>query len=123
MRFGAHCAWSYSQADKDFPVHALAHLVDSSHRQASPHSALQSNYLREGDRDMQTLLTVIVTWLSFNFALPANFDHPRIELVPPAQMTAVRSQAASSSPSGSVANGLGHTGPDIAAFYDDTRRT
>ena len=72
---------------------------------------------------MQTLLTVIVTWLSFNFALPANYDHPRVELVPPAQMTAVRSQAASSSPSGSVANGLGHTGHDIEAFYDDTSRT
>jgi len=31
---------------------------------------------------MDALLTTIVIWLSAQFGLPMNFDHPRIELVP-----------------------------------------
>jgi hypothetical protein len=32
----------------------------------------------------------IVTWLSINFALPAIYDHPRINLLTPTEMNAVR---------------------------------
>jgi len=39
---------------------------------------------------MDTLMTVIVTWLSMNFALPAIHDHPRIERVPASTMAAMR---------------------------------
>ena len=31
---------------------------------------------------MDHLLTVIVTWLSLNFGLPAHYDHPTIEFLP-----------------------------------------
>jgi len=39
---------------------------------------------------MEGLLTAIVVWLSVNFDLPANFDHPRIELMPASQMADLR---------------------------------
>ena len=39
---------------------------------------------------MQALLTVIMTWLSINFGLPATHDHPSVELASPAQMATVR---------------------------------
>ncbi|HEX9811760.1 MAG TPA: DUF6647 family protein [Burkholderiales bacterium] len=77
---------------------------------------------------MQTLLTAIVTWLSFNSALPATYDHPRIERVPQAQMIAMRLHAESPGSPGSVANGLGQTGDsgsghDLVALYDNRSRT
>jgi Zn-dependent membrane protease YugP len=40
--------------------------------------------------DMEVLLTAIVVWLSANFDLPANFNHPRVMFVPPNQMVALR---------------------------------
>jgi len=39
---------------------------------------------------MDTLLTTIVLWLSINFALPANFEHPKIEFLNESQMNALR---------------------------------
>jgi hypothetical protein len=39
---------------------------------------------------MTALLTTIVLWLSLNFGLPASLDHPAIEIVPPARITALR---------------------------------
>jgi uncharacterized protein DUF6647 len=41
-------------------------------------------------RPTQTLLTEIVTWLSVNFGLPAIYDHPGVELVPPMKLAALR---------------------------------
>jgi Domain of unknown function (DUF6647) len=75
---------------------------------------------RNGDEDMQSLLTVIVTWLSRNLGLPAVYDHPRIEFVPAAQMDALRARIA-----GSVASAeLGReSGRSVEAFYDDANRT
>ena len=35
---------------------------------------------------MEALLSALVTWLSINFGLPQNYDHPTIELVPTAQI-------------------------------------
>jgi hypothetical protein len=39
---------------------------------------------------MQALLTAIVTWLSINFALPADYDHPALYLVPQDEISHVR---------------------------------
>jgi hypothetical protein len=39
---------------------------------------------------MNTLLTAIVLWLASNFGLPAIYDHPRIEFVPPTRIAALR---------------------------------
>lgn len=39
---------------------------------------------------MNALLTAIVTWLSVNFGLPAIYDHPRIMLMQPTQITKLR---------------------------------
>jgi hypothetical protein len=41
---------------------------------------------------MQTLLTVIVLWLSANFDLPATYQHPRIEFASPASIVGLHSQ-------------------------------
>ena len=77
---------------------------------------------------MQALLTVIVTWLSINFGLPATQEHPRVELASPAQMTAVRySRLAAVRPDG-VAAESGRLAPpeigeDVFAIYDDATRT
>jgi hypothetical protein len=38
---------------------------------------------------MEALLTAIVLWLSTNFPLPANLNHPGIKFVPAAEMIAV----------------------------------
>ena len=37
-----------------------------------------------------SLMTSIVTWLSADFALPENYQHPRIEVISPLEMAAVR---------------------------------
>ena len=39
---------------------------------------------------MDALLTTIVLWLSINFALPANFDHPKIDFLNDGQMNELR---------------------------------
>jgi hypothetical protein len=39
---------------------------------------------------MDGLLTAIVLWLSANFALPPNFDHPKIEFLNSGEMNALR---------------------------------
>ena len=65
---------------------------------------------------MQTLLTAIVMWLSFNLGLPATYDHPQIERLSSVRMAALRLEAASS---GSSAN----SGENIVALYDNRTRT
>jgi len=73
---------------------------------------------------MQTLLTAIVTWLSANFGMPASYDYPRIELVPAAEMEAVRlrGQGSGESPGTSQPAPRGG-GRDIEGLYDDASRT
>jgi hypothetical protein len=68
---------------------------------------------------MDTLLTVIVLWLSANFGLPANHDQPKIEIVPSAQIAALlygQSEVLALGP----ASGQG---VEIVAVYDSERRT
>ena len=75
---------------------------------------------------MQALLTVIVTWLSINFGLPAVDEHPQVEFVPAAKMVEVRySRLATGRPDrvAAEAGHLGEFGHDIQAIYDDRSRT
>ena len=77
---------------------------------------------------MEPLLTTIVLWLSVNFGLPASYEHPRVEYVPPAKMAAVRySRLAALQPDRfaseagrSAAPEVGH---DVYAIYDSASRT
>ena len=39
------------------------------------------------------LLTAIVTWISANFELPPDYNHPSIQLVPAMQITFLRYKA------------------------------
>lgn len=77
---------------------------------------------------MSTLLTAIVTWLSINLALPASYDHPRVELISPAQMEVVRFRGHGSARSPGSPVEVGYR-PDreseraVEALYDDATRT
>ncbi|MEX0589978.1 MAG: DUF6647 family protein, partial [Xanthobacteraceae bacterium] len=76
---------------------------------------------------MQALLTVLVTWLSINFGLPANYDHPQVETVTSARMAAVRYRGLASDRAPNVAAEAGRSAPadvgqDVYALYVDTRR-
>jgi hypothetical protein len=42
---------------------------------------------------MQALMTAIVTWLSVNFGLPADYGHPLVKFVPPAEIASLRNAA------------------------------
>lgn len=61
---------------------------------------------------MNALLTAIVTWLSVNFDLPPNYDHPSVRFLPVTQIAQIR-------------NGMGDLryGREVVALYDDTTRT
>jgi hypothetical protein len=76
---------------------------------------------------MEALLTTIVLWVSINFGLPATYDHPKVEIVPPAKMAAVRFQGLTSDRAASVAIEAGRKaqadfGHEVYALYDDRRR-
>jgi hypothetical protein len=53
-----------------------------------------------------------VTWLSVNFGLPAIYDHPAIELLPPTQIVGIRYAAIDPS-----------MRREVLAVYDDATRT
>jgi len=61
---------------------------------------------------MNALLTAIVTRLSVHFGLPAIYDHPAIQLLPPAQIVEIRHGTSDSS-----------TRREIVSIYDDATRT
>ena len=74
----------------------------------------------------EPLLTAIETWLSIEFDLPILRNHPRIELVPPAEIAALRyrgrfpnagTERAASGPSAVSSEG------DTVAVYSDSTRT
>jgi hypothetical protein len=75
---------------------------------------------------MQTLLTVIVAWLSINFGLPSTHDFPKVEIVSPMKIAALRA-------GGMVSSGTLHiastrevdTGltDEVVAVYEDRSRT
>lgn len=77
---------------------------------------------------MQALLTVIVTWLSVNFGLPAIYEHPRVEFVSVAKMAEVRYSRLAAVRPDRVAAEAGRSAPadighDVQAIYDDLSRT
>jgi hypothetical protein len=77
---------------------------------------------------MQTLLTLIVTWLSINFGLPATEARPHVEFVSAARMADVRySRLASNLPESAAVVTDGSDPPDyfrnVHAIYDDESGT
>lgn len=77
---------------------------------------------------MQTSLTVILTWLSINFGLPATVELPQVELVAPAKMHAVRFRGPESDQAQRAAVGVNPMARqvwehDTEALYDDESRT
>ena len=77
---------------------------------------------------MQTLLTMVVTWLSINAGLPAIYEHPRVEFVSPAKMYAVRigghvSGHSPTPPAAADHRARGNGERYIEALYDDKSRT
>jgi hypothetical protein len=77
---------------------------------------------------MEALLTVIVTWLSISFGLPATYDHPQVEIVPALKMAAVRYSRLRAIGTDRLTAEAGRTAPpevgmDVHAVYDDKSRT
>jgi hypothetical protein len=76
---------------------------------------------------MEALLTAIVVWLSVSFGLPASYDHPRIEFVPPIQIAFFRYQAFTAEAQREVlaryaAAGAENGRREVVAVYDDRRK-
>lgn len=73
---------------------------------------------------MHILLTVIVTWLSTNFGLPASYSHPQIVFVAPETMQVTRYQAAAVGRTGQPPGSAQPASTsEIESFYDDSTRT
>jgi hypothetical protein len=77
---------------------------------------------------MQTLLSVLLTWLSVNFGLPVIDEHPRVEFVSPATMAQVRYRRLVPLGPERTAAEAGHSsapepGRNVHAIYDDISRT
>ena len=77
---------------------------------------------------MQTLLTMIMTWLTINFGLPAFHNHPRVEIVPAAKMAEVRYSRLAALRPDRVAAEAGRSAPadighDVHAIYDNASGT
>jgi hypothetical protein len=69
---------------------------------------------------MTELLNTIVLWISINLAIPAVYDHPRIEYVPTAKMISMRLRGM---PTVAQETLLPSQIPDVVAIYDDEKRT
>jgi hypothetical protein len=77
---------------------------------------------------MEALLTTIVLWISANFDLPAEYDHPKIEIVQTTEIAALRYRAFAPEKQPEIlALGRNTTAPDrstdVVAVYDGTRKT
>ena len=71
------------------------------------------------------LMASIMTWLSADFPLPENYQHPRIEIVSPMQMAAVRYRGLSASLQARVVSDEQWLEKmrDTVALYEDNSRT
>lgn len=69
---------------------------------------------------MDTLLTTIVLWLSLNFNLPANYEHPRIEFANKSRISELYHSGALGA-GGPPAGGAGNS--TIVAIYNAPERT
>jgi hypothetical protein len=74
---------------------------------------------------MESLLAVIVTWLSISYGLPASQDYPHVEIVPSAKIAALRYGGLMKDRPLEVAsaNPEARAGQDLVAVYDDASRT
>jgi hypothetical protein len=69
------------------------------------------------DATMKILLTVMMTWLSSNFDLPAVHNHPEIRFVTQKEMIAVRFRGLAPN----TANELDAAGEFVALYEDQTK--
>jgi Domain of unknown function (DUF6647) len=72
---------------------------------------------------MQTVLTLIVSWLSANFALPTSHDLPQITLVAVDTMQVEHLKAAEQRQPANVSSSADASGSQVEAFYDDATQT
>ena len=71
---------------------------------------------------MNALLTALVLWVSANFEVPADYNHPRVEFVPTARIVALRYKTLAGEQLESVAAGqLGQR--VVVSVYDDATKT
>ena len=73
------------------------------------------------------LLTAIVTWISGNFELPPDYNHPSIKLVPAAQITLLRYKAFTPAEreilSSQTETGQPSDRREVVSVYDDLTKT
>ncbi len=74
------------------------------------------------------LLTAVVTWISANFELPPNYNHPSIKLVPAVEITFLRYKAFTLAEQRELLSlqieGTAHsTRREAVAVYDDLTKT
>ncbi|VIO71704.1 DUF6647 family protein [Bradyrhizobium ivorense] len=74
---------------------------------------------------MDALLTAIAIWISTNYGLPADFDHPRIERAPSVAMAGLREKGLVSplQREASVLETQDDPPRDVIAVYNDRTRT
>lgn len=71
---------------------------------------------------MEMLLTVIVSWLSINFGLPATYEHPDVRLIDQAGMVDVRASMLSAEDEERLRATV-NQGNGFVALYDDISQT
>src|SRR5262245_14179747 len=73
------------------------------------------------------LLTAIMTWISANFELPPDYNHPSIKLVPAVQITFLRYKAFTPAQreilSVQAETGQSSNSRQVVAIYDDLTKT
>ena len=76
---------------------------------------------------MQALLMALITWLSANYALPANYDLPQVRFAAPREIASIRYGAFNPERRREVAVDDDALGPDqqssIVSVYEDKTRT
>jgi hypothetical protein len=72
---------------------------------------------------MNSLLTAVVLWLSANFDLPAIYEHPTVQFVPPAKITALRHGELSNTQFESALEPKRSGERQVVSVYDDATRT
>jgi hypothetical protein len=71
----------------------------------------------------ERLLTAIETWLSIEFDLPVLGNHPRIDLVPPTEIAALRYRGRFPNAGASSGQSAASSESDTVAVYSDSTRT
>ena len=75
---------------------------------------------------MDALLVAIVTWLSANFGLPANYDLPAVRFAPPTEIAFLRHRAFTAKAQDAILKAEAALAPgarrQVVSVYDDRRR-